>query len=176
VRVLVLAVGLILPLLWKSRTPPSREQAAFLHYSTGFVLLKISGSGNQDGIHRVRDGVMFADVKKMAEAAADGKALPPCRERRVRNGDAFDFGPIGISSGEISQQRMTVAEMVLLGIPLDADMLSAEDWESLPGVGPSLARMIFDDRQKNGRFGGLEGIMRVPGIGPGKIQVLRRYF
>ncbi|HJV36381.1 ComEA family DNA-binding protein [Geomonas sp.] len=43
-------------------------------------------------------------------------------------------------------------------------------------MGPVLAARIVADRQKNGAFGSLEGVQRVPGVGPGKLASLRRYF
>lgn len=176
-RVVILAVVVLLPLLLKSRFTPPGEQAAFLHYTTGSVLVKIVGTGKQDGIYRFPDGALRSDVKKMAVVDA---ALNPVvyggEYRRLRNGDVVDFSRSGSNSGAFAPKRMTVAEIMMLGIPLDPDAMSGEDWESLPGIGPVLAATIVNDRQKNGDFGSLDGVLRVPGIGIGKIQALRIFF
>jgi comEA protein len=42
----------------------------------------------------------------------------------------------------------------------DANLL-----EQLPGVGPVLAKRIFEFREKNGRFQAIEDLMKVKGIG-----------
>jgi len=76
----------------------------------------------------------------------------------------------------MSLKNMTVAERISLGIPLDPDAMSAVDWESLPGIGPALAEAIVADRQKNGAFNGLNGIVRVPGVGQGTLKTLQTYF
>lgn len=176
-RVVILAVVVLLPLLLKSRFAPSGEQAAFLHYTTGSVLVKIVGTGKQDGIYRFPDGALRSDVKKMAVVDAALNPVVYGREyRRLRNGDVVDFSCSDSNSGTFTPKRMTVAELMLLGIPLDPDAMSVEDWEALPGIGPALAATIASDRQKNGDFGGLDGVLRVPGIGIGKLQSLRRFF
>jgi competence protein ComEA len=43
----------------------------------------------------------------------------------------------------------------------------------LPGVGPSLARRIVDERDRFGRFDSPEGLRGVLGLGPRKLAALR---
>lgn len=50
--------------------------------------------------------------------------------------------------------------------PIDVDRASAELLETLPGIGPALARRIIASRDSAGGFGSLEGLQRVRGIGP----------
>ena len=64
----------------------------------------------------------------------------------------------------------------MLGIPLLPDQMDAEDWDSLPGIGPKLAKKIVDDRQENGDYCSLEAVQRVPGMGEKKIKSLKKYF
>jgi competence ComEA-like helix-hairpin-helix protein len=52
------------------------------------------------------------------------------------------------------------------GERIDADRATARELERLPGVGPGLARKIVADRESRGAFGGIEGLDRVPGLGP----------
>jgi comEA protein len=47
--------------------------------------------------------------------------------------------------------------------------------ESLPGVGPSLAKKILEFRQKNGGFKAAADIMAVQGIGEKKFEQLKTY-
>jgi competence ComEA-like helix-hairpin-helix protein len=55
---------------------------------------------------------------------------------------------------------------------IDADLASAADLARLPRVGLALAKKIVADREARGSFGGLDGLDRVPGIGPGLLQVI----
>lgn len=45
--------------------------------------------------------------------------------------------------------------------------------ESLPGVGPSTAQSIIDDRTQNGPFASTDDLMRVSGIGEKKFEKLK---
>jgi competence protein ComEA len=49
---------------------------------------------------------------------------------------------------------------------VDMDVATAEEIETLRGIGPSLARRIVADRDTLGPFGSLDGLQRVKGVGP----------
>jgi len=49
---------------------------------------------------------------------------------------------------------------------LDLNRASAEELESLPGIGPKTAERIVADRAKRGRFRSVKDLGRVKGIGP----------
>jgi len=57
--------------------------------------------------------------------------------------------------------------------PLDLDFASVAAVESLPRIGPALARRIVANRDSFGAFGSLDGLQRVRGIGPGIAKGLR---
>ena len=49
---------------------------------------------------------------------------------------------------------------------VDLDVASAEQIETIRGIGPSLAKRIVADRDSLGPFGSLEQLQRVKGVGP----------
>lgn len=51
--------------------------------------------------------------------------------------------------------------------PIDVNLAGAEELALLPGVGPSLARSIVEDRGARGPFRDLRDLDRVKGVGPG---------
>ena len=57
--------------------------------------------------------------------------------------------------------------------PLDLNHASVEEIARLPGVGPSLARRIIEERERRGRFDSPEGLRNVLGLGPRKLAALR---
>lgn len=57
--------------------------------------------------------------------------------------------------------------------PLDLDLATVAAIESLPRIGPALARRIAANRDSFGAFGSLEGLQRVRGIGPAIARSLR---
>jgi competence protein ComEA len=59
------------------------------------------------------------------------------------------------------------------GYRLNLNTASAEDLERLPKVGPSLAARIVAFREKFGPFTTVDSLVRVPGIGPATLAMLR---
>ena len=57
--------------------------------------------------------------------------------------------------------------------PVNINTASVDDLDTLPGVGPSTAQAIVDDRTQNGAFASIEDIMRVSGIGEKKYEKLK---
>ncbi|HEY7393239.1 MAG TPA: helix-hairpin-helix domain-containing protein, partial [Gemmatimonadaceae bacterium] len=53
-----------------------------------------------------------------------------------------------------------------VGGKLDLDVATAAQIDSLPGVGPTMAKRIAVDRMKRGPFVTRDGFRRVPGVGP----------
>ena len=59
--------------------------------------------------------------------------------------------------------------------PLDINRASVDEIARLPGVGPSLARRIVEERERLGRFGSTEGLRGILGLGPKKLAALREH-
>ncbi len=57
--------------------------------------------------------------------------------------------------------------------PIDVNVATAAELETLPGVGPATATAIVTERERNGPFVGVDDLDRVPGIGPAKLDALR---
>jgi len=56
--------------------------------------------------------------------------------------------------------------------PVDLDVATEAEIESLRHIGPALARRIVADRDSFGPFGSREGLLRVRGIGPSMVAKL----
>ena len=56
--------------------------------------------------------------------------------------------------------------------PLDLNRASADEISRLPGVGPSLARRIVEERDRRGRFETSDNLRGILGMGPKKLAAL----
>ncbi len=70
---------------------------------------------------------------------------------------------LGLSSGALAQE---VA-------PINVNNADAELLAELPGIGPSRANAIIEERETNGAFESAEGLARVSGIGPATVDRMR---
>jgi len=59
--------------------------------------------------------------------------------------------------------------------PLDLNHAGADEIARLPGVGPSLARRIVEERDRRGRFDSPDALRGILGMGPKKLAALREY-
>jgi competence ComEA-like helix-hairpin-helix protein len=80
-----------------------------------------------------------------------------------------------VADGSPTAQRdsaMHEARPLAPGELVDADVAAPAELARLPRVGLALAKVMVADRQAKGAFGNLEGLDRVPGIGPGLLRAL----
>jgi competence protein ComEA len=150
---------------------------AFLRYTAAGNIVRLKGCVPAPGIYHIPNNVrVLAVINMTAPQLAVKVANKAQLETEVQNGDiievvANDRQHVGITMG-----RMKVKEMMLLCIPLDPDRMDFADWDSLPGIGPGLAKSIMADRHKYGAFGSIESLLRVPGIGEKRLKGLKKYF
>lgn len=60
-----------------------------------------------------------------------------------------------------------------VGGPVNLNLADTRQLEALPGIGPTLARAIIDERERGGPYAGIDDLVRVPGLGPVRIESLR---
>lgn len=153
-----------------------RPSVAFLRHSSNSVLVRVRGEVLPAGVRSFPKGTTVTGVINMTNVPRplvfDGVAPTT----PLNDGDIVTLSRKSRSAVAVSLEQMTVRERILLGIPLHPDEMSLADWESVPGVGPKLARDIVDDRQKNGVFGTIQSLSRVPGIGLKKLEKILKFF
>ena len=150
---------------------------AFMHNAGSSISLRITGAVPKPGVYQFPEGVTLGDVIKMTLPGPEVTQLEgPVHLRKMETGDIVSVHPGADEHPEISTGSMNARERILLGIPLNPDLMDCSDWEALPGIGPELAKCIIAERHKNGEFGTVDHLERVPGLGSKRIDSIRCYF
>jgi competence protein ComEA len=115
------------------------------------------------------------DARGGFRTADDLRAVPgigPARLERVRPWVRVDgaapAGPAPRPGGGVTTSKKTDTA----GDPVDVNRATADELQSLPGVGPKLAQRIIDERMKK-PFTTIEDLRRVSGIGVKTLEKLR---
>lgn len=174
---LLAAVFLIMHVYKGHGVSQQGNTVAFAHRTSSVVTIRLTGDLSKPGVYRFPEGSTMSDVIIMTQSCLptdqDGGCL---RYRKIVPGDIVTVYQAKSKHLEITLDSMNARERMLLGIPLNPDIMNGEDWDALPGIGPELANAIVMDRQNYGDFGSIDRLERVPGIGSKRIEALRRYF
>lgn len=134
-----------------------------------------SGDINKSGGHTSgtegHSGHAGADIAEEVEAGPDETNLPDSEGDSVMSGGSGGTGGTGGTDGTDGQGaseeiRSEVDEIANESIgKIDINRASAEQLDGLKGIGPAKAQAIVADREKNGKFGSVDELLRVKGIG-----------
>ena len=139
------------------------------------ALVHVAGAVQRPGVYRLHDGERIQDAVRRAGGArrgadlnainlaakvADGQQVVVPRRGSPGATPAADTGASG-AAGAPSQP------------PVSLNTATAEQLDTLDGVGPATAQKILDYRREHGGFRSIDDLGEVPGIGPKKLAALR---
>ncbi|MGW0549408.1 helix-hairpin-helix domain-containing protein [Streptomyces altiplanensis] len=140
----------------------------------GRIVIDVSGKVRRPGIHRLPAGSRVADALRAAggvKAGADTAGLN--RARLLMDGEQVVVGvpaPAG-AAGPAAGGGAPVSGQA--AAPIGLGSATAEQLETLPGVGPVLAQHIIDYRTEHGGFRSVDELREVKGIGDRRFADLR---
>jgi competence protein ComEA len=142
--------------------------------SSSRLAVYVVGAVRRPGVYRLAEGTRIEDALARAGGAtrkadltavnlaaplADGEqVLVPSRQSRG-GGAAAPAGGAGAGAASTGPVQLSVA--------------TAEQLDTLPGIGPVTAQKIVDYRTEHGAFRSVEDLDEVPGIGPARVEQLR---
>ena len=149
------------------------------------VIIHITGSVKNPGIVKLKEGSRIedaieaaggltenADITKvnLAYIVEDGTKIkiPSASEEDIGDDDIIDSKSgdnIIIEENTISSNNSTQT--------ININKATDKEFETLPGIGPSLASKIIEYRNQNGKFGSIEDIKNVNGIGDSKYEKIK---
>lgn len=143
----------------------------------GPLVVHVTGAVRRPGVYTVPRGSRIGDVVERAlGATAAGRphelnlALPVVDGMRIDvpvDGEEVDPALRVEVPPDLADAQATSVE------PLDINVADVRALDELPGVGPATAAAIVAEREQHGPFVSVDDLLRVPGIGPAKLDRLR---
>ena len=127
-----------------------------------------AGSRVADGLAAAGGSLPRADLERLNLAArlSDGQKVWVAR-RGERPPDFAASAVVGAVPGAGPPATAEPAE------PIDLNAADLAALDSLPGIGPSTARAILEERTRRGGFRSVRDLLRVPGIGETRFARLK---
>jgi competence protein ComEA len=136
------------------------------------LVVYVVGAVGRPGLYRVPSGSRVADVvakagglARRADLAGVNLAAP------VADGEQLVV-PARLSVAVAGAQGAPVGSGAVAG-PVQLSVATAEQLDSLPGIGPVTAEKILAYRSAHGAFRSVDELDEVPGIGPSRVEQLR---
>ncbi len=173
--ILYLASGILFglflaALVWVVARNPSGEAVILRPVPTEKpVIVHITGAVPRPGVYALPQGARVQDV-----ISAAGGFLAEAEKSQINlaalleDGEMLDVPFVEGASPVLATPGATVVAVTTELININT--ASAEELDSLPSIGPSLAQRIIEYREQNGPFINAEDIINVPGIGPGNYE------
>jgi competence ComEA-like helix-hairpin-helix protein len=154
----------------------------------GFVTGPADESKTNGWVRFVQDGSdgRFCRIR-IGEPSVDffarelpGREVTPagsCAGWVLESGTEIDWAENGGGRGGMSCRVSGLPERIryFLGLPMNIDRAETDELALLPGIGARLAHRIRQEREKRGKFEGLEGLLSVPGVGRKLLDRIRRH-
>lgn len=132
---------------------------------TKMLLVHVAGLVKKPGVYPVLEGSRVVDAIAAAGGAKKGVDLSQINlARKVVDGEQIYLGEKRtVKSAGTSSFRGTVY----------VNRATAAQFDSLPGVGPVIAKRIVDYRNTNGPFVDIAELQKVAGIGPKSFEKIK---
>ncbi|HEX5922794.1 MAG TPA: ComEA family DNA-binding protein [Baekduia sp.] len=153
---------------------PARDGSAVVH---------VVGAVRRPGVYRLRLGQRVEDAIRRAGGASDATDLQAINlAAKIADGQqvvvprraaAGGSGAAAAGSGPGGAAAGGGAAGAAPSAPINLNSATAEQLDTLDGVGPATVQKILEYRTQHGGFASLDDLAQVSGIGPKKLEALK---
>jgi competence protein ComEA len=136
------------------------------------ALVHVAGAVRRPGVYRLRDGERIQDAVRRAGGPRAGADL-----------NAINLAAKVADGQQVVVPRRGAVVAAAIGAaapdggpaapPVSLNSATAEQLDTLDGVGPATAAKILDWRRQHGGFRSIDDLGEIPGIGPKRLAALR---
>jgi competence protein ComEA len=140
------------------------------------ALVHVAGAVHEPGVYRLRAGERVKDALERAGGARNGADLNGVNlAAKVADGQQVVVPRRGAAGAVAATGTGSSpgAGGAAAQPPVSLNSATAEQLDTLDGVGPATAQKILQWRQQNGGFRSIDDLAEVPGIGPKRLAALR---
>ncbi len=139
--------------------------------SPAVVYAHVAGWVKEPGVYELRQGDRVIDALEQAGGPRRGADL-----------DSLNLAALVMDGQQVLVLRRTAVSGAVGGDPsvqgaqpqkVNLNLATAEELESLPGIGEVLAQRIIDHREGNGPFTSVDELVEVSGIGEARLEDIR---
>jgi competence protein ComEA len=161
------------------RSSPESSPAVVLPESKGKIepisnYVHISGAVIREGVYRLNRGDRLIDLIQLSGAASNADL------------DSVNLAEVLTDGQKVLIPKKTIKIATENGIStasgpnkaskiININTADEKAMDSLPGIGPVMAKRIVDYRSENGRFSSVEELKEVPGISEKKFGNLKKH-
>lgn len=135
--------------------------------ASSYVVVDVAGKVRRPGLYRLPPGSRVDDAVKAAGGALHAVDLGTVNlAAKVVDGQQIAVGQPGVVGPAAGAESAGSANSSgSAGGPVNLNMASLEQLETLPGIGPALGQRILDYRTGHGSFSSVDQLDDVSGIG-----------
>ena len=138
------------------------------------LVVHVAGAVQVPGVYRLTAGSRVIDAVEAAGGlAADSNSDAINLAASLTDGERVYVPRVGEVAPVVASGGAGVGDSGALTGPVNLNTATADDLDTLPGVGPATAAAILAYRDQHGPFASLDDLGEVSGIGPAKIEALR---
>ncbi|GAB3303422.1 competence protein ComEA [Epidermidibacterium keratini] len=144
--------------------------------SPATIVVSVVGTVVTPGLVTLADGARVSDAIDAAGGALPGTDLSTINlARKVADGEQIAVGVPGATDqgGGSSAPDDSAPSGAASAAKVNVNSASAQELDSLPGIGPVLAQSIIVFRETNGPFGSVDELTEVSGIGPAVLAKIK---
>ncbi len=177
--IVLVAVVVTVPVIMKSRPRENKSPvAAFSVWSAATGYVRIGGDVRHPGVYAITANAVTSGVIFLAEPIGRPQRYVSASNEAALLNNGADLRVLIDPDGttRIVTGSLPTAERLVLGIPLDINVMNEADFIRVPGIGPVLAKRIIKYRQINGGSMTVQDLLYVEGIGQKKYLHLHKFF
>jgi len=171
VIVLIVSLFVYLGTLLHERHPFPVSALSWGDQGPGMIAVEVTGKQGAEGIYFLPEATAFTELQRITGHEVTGENPGFARAQH----SADPALSVSVAGGMLKIADMPSIARLALGLPVDINRASEEEFTLVPGIGESLAYQIVQLRNLRGEFERLEDLKAVPGIKEKKLQSLEKY-